>query len=78
MQNSYPEDLPKTLWLLLPIVVALFPYVMRVINIESDAYVFGELGVIENFTFIVLVAAIISGLLAIVKMKAFEFPVFKL
>ncbi len=77
MQNSYPKDLPKWLWLWLPIVVALFPYVMRLINTETDSYVFGELGIIENYTFIVLLLAIILGLLSIMEMKSFEFPFFK-
>jgi len=78
MQNHTSTDLPKWLWLWLPILVALFPYVMRVINVESDRYVFGELGIIENFTFIVLAVAIVLGILSISKMKSFEFPVFKL
>jgi hypothetical protein len=77
MQNSYPKDLPKWLWLWLPIVVALFPYVMRLIDVETDAYVFGEQGIIENYTFIVLFIAIILGVLSILKMKSFEFPFFK-
>ena len=77
MQNNYPSDLPKCLWLCLPILVALFPYVMRFINIESDQYVYGELGIIENFTFIVLVIAIVLGMLSISKMKTFDFPIFK-
>lgn len=77
MQNSYPKDLPKWLWLWLPIVVALFPYVMRLIDVKTDSYVFGELGIIENYTFIVLFIAIILGVLSILKMKSFEFPFFK-
>ncbi len=77
MQNSYPEDLPKWLWLWLPIVVALFPYVMRVIDVKTDSYVFGEQGIIENYTFVVLFIAIIVGVLSILKMKSFEFPFFK-
>jgi hypothetical protein len=78
MQNHYPKDLPKWLWLWLPIVVALFPYVMRLIDIETDSYVFGEQGIIENYTFIVLFIAILLGILSILKMKSFEFPFFKI
>ena len=77
MQNNYPTDLPKWLWLWLPILVALFPYIMRMVNVESDQYVYGELGLIENFTFIVLFIAILLGILSIGKTKSFEFPVFK-
>lgn len=78
MQNQYPEDLPKWLWLWMPVIVALFPYVMRIINVDSDQYVYGELGIIENYTFIVLVMAIVLGVLSVAKMKSFVFPVLKL
>ena len=78
MQKDYPEDLSKCIWLCLPIVVALFPYVMRVISIESDQYVFGELGIIENFTFIVLVIAIILGVKILFNLHSFQFGFFKL
>jgi hypothetical protein len=78
MQNSYPKDLPKWLWLWLPTVVALFPYVMRVIDVDTDSYVFGEQGIIENYTFMILFMAIVLGVLSILKMKSFEFPFFKL
>ena len=58
--------------------VALFPYVMRIINTESDQYVYGELGIIENFTFIVLLLAIILGIKSILSMNSFAFPFFKI
>ncbi len=77
MQNICPQDLPKWLWLWLPILVALFPYVMRIINTQSDQYVYGELGIIENYTFIVLLIAIVLGIKSLSNMKAFEFPFFK-
>ena len=78
MQEDYPQDLSKCLWLCLPILVALFPYVMRLINVESDQYVFGELGIIENFTFIILIIAIVLGVKSILNMQSFQFPFFKL
>lgn len=77
MKNCYPEDLPKWLWLWLPVVVALFPYIMRLIDVNTDGYVFGERGIIENFTFIVLFAAIVIGVMSFLKLNSFEFPVFK-
>lgn len=77
MQNTYPEDLPKWLWLWVPVMVALFPYMIRLINIDTDSYVFGEYGIIENLTFVILFMAIILGVKALMKMNAFEFPVFK-
>ena len=78
MQKNYLTDLPKCLWLYLPIMVALFPYVMRIINIESDQYVYGELGIIENFTFVILLFAIILGIKSILLMNSFAFPFFKI
>ena len=77
MKIDYPEDLPNCLWFCLPVLVALFPYVMRVINVETDQYVFGEQGIIENYTFVVLFIAIVLGVLSVIKMKSFEFPFFK-
>lgn len=78
MHNKHPEDLPKWLWLWLPVLVALFPYVMRIINTQSDQYVYGELGIIENYTFLVLVSAIVLGIKSIRRMQTFEFPVLKI
>ena len=77
MQESYPQDLPKCLWLCFPVLVALFPYIMRVISVESDQYVFGEQGIIENFTFVILVIAIVLGIKAILRMQSFQFAFFK-
>ena len=77
MKNDYPEDLPNCLWFCLPILVALFPYVMRIISTETDQYVFGEQGIIENYTFLILFIAIVLGLLSLMKMKTFEFSFFK-
>jgi hypothetical protein len=77
MREKYPQDLSTCLWLCLPVLVALFPYVMRLINIESDQYVFGELGIIENFTFIILFISIVLGIKATLLMKSFPFPMFR-
>lgn len=77
MKNNYPEDLPNCLWFCLPILVALFPYVMRIISTETDSYVFGEQGFIENYTFIILFIAIVLGILSIKKMSSFEYSFFK-
>ena len=57
--------------------VALFPYAMRFINTDTDQFVFGEQGIIENYTFIVLLLAILFGVLSMTRMKSFEFPFFK-
>ena len=78
MNSPYPEDLPKWLWLWLPIVVALFPYVMRIVNVETDTIVFGEQGIIENFTFMVLFIAILLGFLTLIGMRAFPFQILRL
>ena len=78
MNSTDLDDLPKWLWLWLPLAVALFPYVARIINPETDQIVFGEQGIIENFTFIILFIAIVLGVVAIAKMRSFKFPVFRL
>ena len=78
MNSPYPEDLPKWLWLWLPVVVALFPYVMRIVNVETDNIVFGEQGIIENFTFMVLFIAILLGFLTLIGMRAFPFQILRL
>ena len=77
MKDSKLNDLPKWLWLWLPIVVALFPYAARIFNTETDAIVFGEQGIIENYTVIILFIAIVLGLVAISKMQSFIFPLFR-
>ena len=77
MGNKPLHDLPNCLWFCLPVLVALFPYVMRIINTDTDQYVFGELGIIENYTFIILFIAIVIGVLAIAKMKVLNYTFFK-
>lgn len=77
MTESRTDDLPKWLWLWLPLGVAMFPYIARLINPETDRFVFGEQGIIENYTFVVLFIAIVLGILAIGKLKSFPFPFFR-
>jgi len=57
------KDLHKSVWLLLPIIVAFMPYIARLIGIHTDAYMYGEKGIIENLTVIFLFIAIIACLL---------------
>ena len=40
--------------------VAVTPYLVRFINFNSDRYMYGELGLIENLTVIFLIVAIIA------------------
>lgn len=54
------KDLPKVVWLFIPIVVAAMPYFARVISLDTDRYMYTELGIIENITVVVLVIAIIA------------------
>ena len=77
MTTNNTNDLPKWLWLWLPIAVALFPYLMRMINTDTDRFVFGEQGIIENFTFVVLFIAIVLGIRAIIRMQSIPFPFFR-
>lgn len=77
MTQPQINDLSKWLWLWLPLGIAMFPYVARLINPATDNYVYGEQGIIENYTFVILFIAILLGIAAIVKMKTFKFPVFR-
>lgn len=73
-----PRDLPTWLWLWLPITIALLPYVARIINPATDAFIFGELGVIENITVIVLLFALVVAIKSYAYLRTFEFPIFKI
>ena len=76
--SSHPRDLAVWLWLWLPLSVALLPYGMRIISLDSDRIVFGEQGIIENFTFFILFVATLAGILVLIKMRGFAFPVLRL
>ena len=76
MQNK-TSDLPKWLWLWVPVVIALLPYVARIINRASDDIIFGELGIIENVTVIFLVIAIVLAIKSFKLMHDFSFPFFR-
>lgn len=73
-----PKDLPAWLWLWLPIAIALLPYIARIIDPATDTIIFGELGVIENITVIVLLAALVAAIKSYAYMHSFPFPVFKI
>ncbi len=62
-------DLPKIIWLFLPIVVFVLPYASRVVG--KSWYLYGERGWIEVSTVIFLVVAIIFGATLL---KAKNFP----
>jgi len=66
------KDLPKFVWLLLPIVIAAMPYVARFISLDSDRYMFTESGVIENITVISLLVAIIATYLFLKSVVRFK------
>jgi len=57
------KDIHKVVWLFLPIVVAALPYAVRFISLESDSYLYGEKGIIENLTVIFLFVAIASAIM---------------
>jgi len=57
------KDINKIIWLVLPILVAAMPYVVRFISLDSDRYMYGEKGIIENLTVVFLVVAIIAAIL---------------
>ena len=78
LEKAKINDLPKWLWLWLPLAVALFPYIARIIDPGTDQFVFGEQGIIENYTFLVLFVAIVIGVAAIMKMRSFKFKMLRL
>lgn len=75
---NQPKDLPSWLWLWIPIATALLPYIARIINPASDDIIFGELGVIENITVIVLLCALVVAIKSYAYLRTFQFPIFKI
>ena len=71
------KDIPKTVWLLLPFIVVLLPYVARMISLGSDKYIYGELGVIENLTVLFLCVAIISSFIYLKSKKKYNILIFR-
>ena len=67
------KDLPKVIWLLIPIFVAAMPYVARFISLDTDKYMYTELGVIENITVVALLVAIIASYLFLKASTGFKF-----
>ena len=57
------KEISKLIWLVIPIIVAVLPYIARMISLNTDGYMYGELGVIENLTVIFLFVAIIANVL---------------
>ncbi len=72
-----PTDLPKWLWLWLPIATVLLPYVARIINPATDTVIFGELGLIENMTVFFLVCALVVAIRSYKYFRDFQFSIFK-
>ncbi len=67
------KDLHKIIWLLLPIVVTLIPYIARIMGAHTDGYMYGEKGFIENITVIFLLTAIIACLLFLFAKEKIQF-----
>lgn len=67
------KDLNKAVWLVLPIIVAIMPYAARLIGPYTDAYMYGETGVIENITVMFLITAIIACLLFLFAKEKIQF-----
>ncbi len=71
------KDLPKIIWFVIPLFVALMPYVARIINLETDRYMYSEFGIIENLTVLFLFVTIIVCIMYLVSEKRFNFVGFK-
>ena len=57
------KDLNKLVWVVLPVVVFLVPYLSRMRGIGADLYLYGEDGWIEILTVIFLLVAIFFGVM---------------
>jgi len=72
------KDINKLVWLILPISVAIMPYVARFMGAHTDTYMYGEKGIIENLTVIFLLIAIIACLLFMFAKEKVNFPALKI
>ena len=70
------KDLSKILWLLVPISVAILPYAARISSLDTDRFMYGELGLIENLTVIFLLVAIIVSILFLISGNNSNFAIF--
>jgi len=70
------KDLSKWIWLLLPILLVCMPYIARMISLDTDQYMYGELGIIENITVIFLLVAVITCVLFLKAEVKTSFKVF--
>ena len=71
------KDLSKILWLLVPISVAILPYAARISSLDTDRFMYGELGLIENLTVIFLLVAIIVSILFLISGNNSNFAIFR-
>ena len=71
------KDLHKLVWLVLPIVVAVMPYIARMVGLHTDGYMYGEKGIIENLTVIFLLIAIISCVIFLFAKEKIQFKALK-
>lgn len=56
------DSLPRWLWLWLPVVVALLPFIARMGAPATDRIFYGEFGILENLTVLFLIVGIVTGL----------------
>src|SRR5687767_7946089 len=63
--GAAPADIPKWLWLGLPLVILMLPFIaMNVAPGFNETWVVGEHGIIENLTELMLVIAVAFGVAA--------------
>lgn len=55
------RDLPRWLWLWLPLLSVALPYTARLISAGSDRFMYGEFGLIENLTVLYLLIGIVAS-----------------
>ncbi len=71
------KEIHKLVWLALPIVVVAMPYIARMISLDTDQFIYGETGIIENLTVIFLFTAIVACLCFLFTKKRIQFPGFR-
>ena len=63
------KDLSKLVWLMLPVIVLLVPYLSRIGAAGADLYLYGENGWVEILTVVFLLVAIFFGVLFLLLSK---------
>lgn len=70
MTPSRAQDLPRWLWLWLPVISVALPLSARSLSTATDRFIYGEFGLIENLTVACLIVGIGVGIRLLVRPPA--------